>query len=65
MSDLGGDEAVQETLAEQLSDAEPGEMAGGQTQGQIEHPHDGHTDSWSATKNEDGSTSFNKEHTPD
>jgi hypothetical protein len=57
-----GDEAAQQVIADVLADATPGDQAGAQTQGQIDNPH-GHTDSWSGTKQADGSIKFNKEHT--
>lgn len=65
MSGRGGDEAVQDALTDALEGSEPGTQASGQTEGQIENPHgsDNHTDSWSGTKEEDGSVTFNKEHT--
>jgi hypothetical protein len=65
-----GDQAVKETLSEALEGAEPGEQASGQTAGQADHPHSSsslggaeHVDGWIGTKQEDGSVTFEKEHT--
>jgi hypothetical protein len=54
-------------LEEILRNAQPGEEATVQTEGQIEHPHgdgdDEHTDAWSGRKEADGSVTVEKLHT--
>jgi hypothetical protein len=40
-------------------------MVSAQTEGEIENPHDGHTDSHTATKEDDGSVTISKSHTYD
>jgi hypothetical protein len=61
----GGDAAAQAAASAAVADGAAGDQAGAQTAGQIEHPHGGHTDSWAATKNADGSVSVSKSHTYD
>ncbi|MGV3615265.1 MAG: hypothetical protein ACO1SV_08020 [Fimbriimonas sp.] len=62
------DDAVKGVLTDALSDAEPGEQASGQTEGQINNPHTSsstpyeHVDSTEATKQSDGSVTFDKGH---
>jgi hypothetical protein len=55
-------EDAQRELEEILANAEPGEEATVQSEGQIDHPHgdDDHTDAWSGIKNEDGSVTIDK-----
>jgi len=64
MPDPKGNEAAQQVAAEVAADQEPRTLVGAQTEGEIENPHDGHVDSWSAEKKDDGSVEVNKEHTP-
>ncbi|MEV0537066.1 hypothetical protein [Kitasatospora sp. NPDC050463] len=60
---MSPDEA-QRQLEEILADAEPGETATVQSEGQVEHPHggDAHTDAWAGTKEDDGSVTIEKLH---
>ncbi len=61
------DEAKEEVLEEALEDAEPGDQATAQTEGEIDNPHgdDSHTDFTIGTKEDDGSVSFEKGHGDD
>jgi hypothetical protein len=58
------EDAKEEVLEDALEDAEPGEQATAQTQGEIEHPHgdDAHTTGTIGTKEQDGSVSFETGH---
>jgi hypothetical protein len=59
------EEDARRELEEILRNAEPGEEATVQTEGQIEHPHGGddHTDAWFGRKEADGSVTIEKLHT--
>lgn len=63
MGDPKGDAAARQAAADAVRDAPAGTRAGAQTEGEINDPHSGHNDSWSATKNADGSVTTSKEHT--
>lgn len=63
MSEPSGSEAAQQAASDAVADAAPGTQASAQTQGEIDNPHGGHTDSWVATKQDDGSVSVDKSHT--
>jgi hypothetical protein len=58
------EDAKEEVLADALEDAEAGDQATAQTQGEIDHPHgdDDHTSGTIGTKEEDGSVSFDTGH---
>jgi hypothetical protein len=59
------EEDARRELEEILTDADPGEEATVQSEGQVEHPHgdDDHVDAWSGRKEEDGSVTVEKLHT--
>lgn len=59
------EEDARRELEEILRDAEVGERASLQSEGQIDHPHgaDDHTDGWAGTKEADGSVTIEKLHT--
>jgi hypothetical protein len=61
------DEAKEDALEESLAEADPGDQATAQTEGEIDHPHgeDNHTDFTIGTKEDDGSVSFEKGHGSD